>query len=189
MVRLVKERADIVAILAETFRAHGYEGASLSVISEATGLGKGSLYHYFPGGKAEMAQAVLAEIDGWFETHVYAPLRRGDDPARAIADMFASVEKYFDRGGRVCLVGLFALGEERDVFARPVNDYFARWVAALGAALRRRGARPRAAAAAAEDVVAGVQGALVLARALDDRAVFTRALARMQARLDASLAN
>jgi hypothetical protein len=48
----------------------GYrEGASLSLISEATGLGKGCLYHFFPGGKEEMADAVLSEIDGWFENH------------------------------------------------------------------------------------------------------------------------
>lgn len=188
MVRIVKERGDVIAVLAETFRAHGYEGASLAVISQASGLGKGSLYHFFPGGKAEMAQAVLAEIDAWFESHVYAPLREDGDPARAIASMFASVEAYFDRGGRVCLVGLFALGEERDHFARPINAYFRRWVEALALALRRQGAKPRAAAAAAEDVVAGVQGALVLSRALEDRAIFIRALARMKKRLAAASA-
>ena len=40
-------RGDILASLAEVFRAHGYEGATLALISEATGLGKGSLYGAF----------------------------------------------------------------------------------------------------------------------------------------------
>ena len=64
------ERAGILPVLAEVFRAHGYEGASLSLITRATGLGKGSLYHLFPGGKAEMAACGLAEIDAWFEANL-----------------------------------------------------------------------------------------------------------------------
>ena len=57
MARMVAERADTLPGLAEAFREHGYAGASLSVIGEATGLGRGSLYHFFPGGKREMAEA------------------------------------------------------------------------------------------------------------------------------------
>ena len=51
MARTVAERSDVLPLLAEVFREHGYEGASLSLISKATGLGKGSLYHFFPGVK------------------------------------------------------------------------------------------------------------------------------------------
>ena len=61
--RGVVERRDVLRALGEVFRAHGYEGASLTLITEATGLGKGSLYHLFPGGKEQMAAEVLAEID------------------------------------------------------------------------------------------------------------------------------
>ena len=52
---------------------------STPAITAGTGLGKGSLYHLFPGGKAEMAAAVLAEIDAWFEAAVFAPLRDRPD--------------------------------------------------------------------------------------------------------------
>ena len=81
MAKSAPGRADLLPQLAEVFRAHGYEGATLALISEATGLGKGSLYHFFPGGKAQMAAEVLAEIDGWFETNIFAPLRKAEDPA------------------------------------------------------------------------------------------------------------
>ena len=74
MARSVAERSDTLPALAEVFRGHGYEGASLAIISNATGLGKGSLYHFFPGGKAEMVSAVLAEIDRWFEDKIFAVL-------------------------------------------------------------------------------------------------------------------
>src|SRR5829696_2841104 len=104
------ERGQVLRALGEVFRAHGYEGASLTLITEATGLGKGSLYHLFPGGKEQMAAEVLADIDAWFELNIYAPLREASDPARAIAAMIAGVDQYFHSGDRVCLVGLVALG-------------------------------------------------------------------------------
>ena len=95
--RGVVERRDVLRALGEVFRAHGYEGASLTLITEATGLGKGSLYHLFPGGKEQMAAEVLADIDAWFELNIYAPLREASDPARAIAAMIAGVDDYFIR--------------------------------------------------------------------------------------------
>jgi AcrR family transcriptional regulator len=180
---VVAERADTLPALAEVFREHGYEGASLSLISQATGLGKGSLYHFFPGGKEEMAAAVLAEIDTWFETNMFVPLRDAHEPALAIATMFDSVESYFNSGRRVCLVGAVALGDARDRFAGPVRDYFVRWVAALASALTGPTRNGVEATALAEEVVAGIQGAIVLARALDDPAAFGRVIATLRRRV------
>lgn len=183
MARRVTERAEVLPGLAEVFRTHGYEGASLSAISAATGLGKGSLYHFFPGGKEEMAQAVLQQIDGWFQAEVFQPLRRAEPAAQGIRDTLAAVDRYFQSGRRVCLVGAFALGDSRDRFALQVKRYFADWVEALAHALRRSGRARAEAQALAEDTVASIQGALVLARAVDQRVLFTRSLQRLEQRL------
>jgi AcrR family transcriptional regulator len=185
--RTPTERAEVVRALAEVFREHGYDGASLALIAEATGLGKGSLYHFFPGGKAEMATAVLGEIDRWFEAEVFAPLDDGD-AARGVATMLAQVERYFRSGRRVCLVGALALTSSRDRFAAQLNAYFRRWLDALAGALRRLGATAAAADQIAEDTILTIQGALVLARAIDDPAVFERTCARLAERLHACAA-
>ncbi len=182
---MTAHRGRLLPALGEVFREHGYEGASLAVITRATGLGKGSLYNLFPGGKPEMAEAVLAEIDGWFEAEVFAPLRDGADPAAAVEAMMEAVDRYFRSGRRVCLVGALALDRARDRFAVAIRGYFVRWIAALTAALARGGREPDAAAALAEDTAATIQGALVLARALDDPDVFGRALAGLRRRLSA----
>ncbi|CAO4147937.1 Transcriptional regulator, TetR family [Methylorubrum thiocyanatum] len=176
------ERSDLLPRLAEVFREHGYEGASLSLISQATGLGKGSLYHFFPGGKEEMAQAVLAEIDGWFAAQVFRPLREVDDAAAAVAAMFRTVAEYFRSGRRVCLVGALSLSDARDRFGEKLRAYFAEWVVALSEALVRAGHPSEMADALAEEVVGGIQGALVLARALDRTEVFERILAGLRDR-------
>jgi AcrR family transcriptional regulator len=181
--KIVTERADVLPALGEVFREHGFEGASLSVIAERTGLGKGSHYHFFPGGKEEMAAAVLAEIDGWFQARIFKPLREDADAARAIRHMFEAVEDYFQSGRRVCLVGALALNESRDLFAPRIRGYFAAWADALERALIRSGHGPKKARARAEEALAVIQGALVLARALHDPTVFQRTLADLRKRL------
>ena len=186
MKRPAAGRAGLLPQLGEVFRVHGYEGASLTLITEATGLGKGSLYHLFPGGKSQMAAEVLAEIDGWFTHHVFVPLREEPDPRRGIAQMFTAVDTYFHSGRRVCLVGVFALGAARDEFAQAVRGYFKAWADALASALCRAGHDPVEAAELAEDVLAGIQGALVLARGVDQPKLFARALARLNQRVGAA---
>jgi len=177
----------VITALAEVFREYGFHGASLAHISKATGLGKGSLYHAFPGGTEDMAAAVLADIDGWFETNVFMPL---DDPSipasKAIEHMLDACTEYFQCGGRVCLVGVLALSDTRDSFADAINGYFRRWADALSAALRRSGLSRGQARSAAEDVLAGIQGGLVIARAFDDNSYFEREIKRLRARLKAA---
>lgn len=183
MPRIGPERQDIVAALAEVFREHGYERATLALISKATGLGKGSLYHFFPGGKDEMMVAVLTDIDQWFEENVFAQLRSREDPADTISAMFEAVIDYFRSGRRVCLVGALALGQPRDRFAAAINDYFARWIEALEHGLRCQRHVGEDARIRAEEVVLGIQGAIVLSRAIDDPTVFERAMCQLQARV------
>jgi TetR/AcrR family transcriptional repressor of lmrAB and yxaGH operons len=183
MAKSVSERAELLPLLAEVFRSHGYEGATLALIGEATGLGKGSLYHFFPGGKAQMAAEVLAEIDHWFEVNIFAPLRKSDDPAEAIAAMTRAVDGYFRSGHRMCLVGIIALGASRNTFAVQVQDYFARWNDSLAQVLARSGLSASVARRRSADALLTIQGALVLARALEDSGIFGQALADMKARL------
>jgi AcrR family transcriptional regulator len=183
MAKPVSDRAELLSLLAEVFRAHGYEGATLSLISEATGLGKGSLYHFFPGGKQQMAAEVLDEIDNWFEVNIFAPLRSSDDAAPAIAAMIKAVDGYFRSGQRVCLVGVIALGASRDMFALQVQGYFKRWNEALSRLLARSGLSARTARQRSADALLTIQGALVLARALDNPGIFARALADLTRRL------
>lgn len=182
MSRVVAERQDVIATLAEVFREHGYDGASLSLITEKTGLGKGSLYHFFPGGKEEMAEAVLGDIAAWFQTHIFDRLNDSETPAAAIDDMFASVDGYFRQGRRLCLMGVIAASGAHDRFSVELNRYFADWRTALAVALGRQGMAEKERQALAEEVIGGIQGALILARSLDDHQAFVRVLARLRTR-------
>ena len=71
------------------FRTYGYEGATLARISVATGLGRASLYHYYPGGKDDMAREVLGTARGWLESNVVAALERPGGHAARLRAMTA----------------------------------------------------------------------------------------------------
>lgn len=186
MPRTVFEKSDAVALIAEVFRELGYEGASMSNITARTKLSKGSLYHFFPGGKEQMAAEIMAHIDTWFVTEMFKPLEE-HEPRAAIDRMWETTDSYFHSGRRVCLIGAFALDETRDRFSMAIRSYFHRWVEALAGALTRAGLPSVDARALAEEAVIGIQGALTLARALGDETIFGRTLERLKRRLEAAL--
>jgi TetR/AcrR family transcriptional repressor of lmrAB and yxaGH operons len=56
-----KHRAPIIDAAVMLFRRQGYGGTGLNDIVDASGAPKGSLYHYFPEGKASIAIAAVEE--------------------------------------------------------------------------------------------------------------------------------
>lgn len=182
MTRTVFEKPDVIPLVTEVFRELGYEGASMSKITARTGLSKGSLYHFFPGGKDEMASEVLAHIDQWFTRQIFEPLEK-NEARTAIDQMWREVDTYFQSGQRICLIGAFALDETRDRFAAAIRQYFVRWIEALSAALVRTGVSQENADRLSEETIVGIQGGLVLSRALNDEALFGRTLTNLTQRV------
>lgn len=171
MARTYFERDDLIPLIAEIFRQHGYHGASVGIIAKQTGAGRSSLYHFFPGGKNEMADAVLLQISGWFEENVFAPLSQGSiEPA--LQAMMASVETYFRAGQRICLVGAFALDDARDHFSERIKEYFSRWKQAICDCLLRSGWSKEKACTDAFEILAAIQGGITLARATGEEDAF-----------------
>jgi len=169
-------RQALLADLAETFRQHGYEGASLAMLAKASGLQKASLYHHFPGGKQAMAEAVLDEVAARFERHLFAPLRGDGPPRRRLADMAELLAAYHHDGTEPGLFALLAQGPSRARFAARIAAFYGRWIASLGAALADGGLAAEDSVRRAADMVMAIEGALVLSRALADPGPFRRAL-------------
>ena len=59
------DEADLLCRLSNVFRDVGYEAATLTMLAQATGLQKASLYHRFPEGKEQMAREVLQDAAAW----------------------------------------------------------------------------------------------------------------------------
>ncbi|MBW4443368.1 MAG: TetR/AcrR family transcriptional regulator [Plectolyngbya sp. WJT66-NPBG17] len=177
------DRTEVVQRIAKVFRQCGYEGTTLSLISEATGLGRASLYHHFPNGKQEMAEAVLEYAGQWFGENILAPLQGEGTPAGRIAVMGAHLSQFYDCGRSACLLAIFTLGESDLLFHKRVNQMLNAWIDRLAAVLMEIGIPAKQARQRAEDAVIQVQGALVLVRALDRTEPFERTVQQLPIRL------
>jgi AcrR family transcriptional regulator len=170
---------EVLVQLAKVFRQYGYEGATLARLSQATGLGKASLYHHFPKGKEEMAAAVLNHMKHWFEEHILTPLREGGAPSDRIRTMIKYVDELYNQGQQTCLLAVLSLGESKDLFHTQISFALNIWIDTLAQVLVEEGLDPECARHRAEDAILQIQGALVLARALEDTAPFERVLKRL----------
>lgn len=105
-----------IPCLLRLFRQYGYDGATLAKISEATGLGKASLYHHFPGGKDEMVETVLDYLERWMDQNILQMLKSQGDPVSRLQQMCNRVSEVYEGGKQPCLSAILLLGSARDVF-------------------------------------------------------------------------
>jgi len=180
------ERDEVIDRLTEVFRTVGYEGATLGMLAEATGLEKASLYHRFPGGKQEMAEAVLAAADQWLRGHVLEPLGGSDPPKKRLNAMVRQLDAFYAGGEQPCLLNSLSLGSKDDLFQQHIASAFKQWIAAVSQVLREAGySKPRA-EREAEQAIATIEGALVMARGTGSTEPFRRVLRQLPDRLVAS---
>ena len=180
-----KSREDVVQILVETFRREGVDAATLTVLSEATGLGRSSLYHHFPGGKADMEEQVLKRVDAMLRELVIGPLRDPRmSPGERIECMVAVLDDLYAGGTKRCIVERLCASSQRRGDQR-LSNLVVDWIAALGDVLDDAGASEPA--ALAEDAVACLQGALILCDATRSPDPFRRVSSRVRERLLATI--
>ncbi|RAN39655.1 TetR/AcrR family transcriptional regulator [Hyphomonas sp. GM-8P] len=175
--RTSHSRDEIVRKLFDLFRHRGFEGAALSDISEATGLGRSSLYHHFPGGKDEMVAAVADFAHGQIEQNILAPLAGEGPLADRVAAMLETTSAMYDCGREPCLVAslMVSPGLAPDSVGK-VQAILNDWIAALAAALEGAGLPAAEAKRRATAAIIDIQGALLVARASGDTGVFTDAM-------------
>jgi AcrR family transcriptional regulator len=175
----LQPKSQVVASLLRAFRRNGYEGASLSRLSEETGLRRASLYHQFPGGKEEMARAVLVSATQTFQEMVLGALKESGTPEQRVKAMAEALRDFYDGGKETCLLATMSIGEGRDLLAPQVQQGLQGWIDALASVLEEAGQPQQSARERAQDAVARIQGALILARGLNDTTVFERTVAHL----------
>jgi TetR/AcrR family transcriptional regulator, lmrAB and yxaGH operons repressor len=167
---------EVVDRLFAVFREQGYDGATLAQLSRGSGLGKSSLYHYFPGGKDDMAAAVLGRAGDWLRANLAATAEGPGTPRERLGRMLKALDAVYAGGKNACVIGNLVTGSARRRFQRGLRDTFMLWVGALERLAADSGVPPRIARSRAEDAVAAVQGAIILSGALADPTPFRRAL-------------
>ena len=169
-------KEEIIDRLFVVFRDRGFEGASLADLSRATGLGRSSLYHYFPGGKDQMAAAVLARAEAVIESQIFL-VAQAPEALKVRVRKIVSVLKQMYSGGRTpCILGQLATASLEPAARKSLRSSLERWTAAIAKLAHDGGMEKIRASEFAEDWVARLQGALIVQAASGSTGAFDRAL-------------
>jgi len=179
----ILKREEILLKLFSIFRRSGFDGATLTVISEETGLGKASLYHHFPGGKIQMAEDVLRFVEDWNDQNLIVPLGGKGRPKQKIKNMMITVNDMYDGGKIGCLIGALVPENAFSEYQDKIKRILIKWIEAIAGVLIEYGIDPKESQLRAEEAVAKIQGALIVARGTGQRAVFGRLMKNLPAEL------
>lgn len=175
---------ELIARLAGVFQDVGYEGASMALLSQASGLQRASLYHRFPSGKQQMAEEVLRAAIDWAVAHVIGPLAGEGDVRKRWATARRGLDLLYDGGRRSCLLHMLMAPRNADgPFAEAIEAALTALVDAFAQLARDAGAPRAEAARTAQRAVALIQGSLILARGLRNPKPFRDTLAALEGEL------
>ena len=169
-------RERIVYETAQHLRRAGVGGTGLRQVVADAGAPRGSLQHYFPGGKDQLVGEALGWAGTWaaarVEEHV-ARMRR-PTPARLFAaiveDWEADLEsRDFERGCPVA-AAVVDCADTNATVREAAASALQTWQRPIDAALVAMGRGPRRAQALSTLMLCALEGAIVLARAQRDTA-------------------
>ena len=179
-------RDAMITSAAALFRERGVAATSLRDVVDHARAPRGSIYHHFPGGKAELAEAATG-MAGSFIEGLLTDLLANGDPAAAITKFVDYWKQALTRQDFVdgCPVAAAAVSSDETAAARDrAGRAFTRWQDQVAAALIARGLAPDAAADRAGLAVAATEGALIVARAQRSTEPLDRVARQLRALLD-----
>ncbi len=167
---------EIVDRLFTVFRDRGFEAASLADLSRATGLGRSSLYHYFPEGKDQMAAAVLARAEAVIDREIFRAAQAPESLRIRVRKIVSALEQMYSGGRTPCILGQLATASIGPSARESLRNSLEQWTAAIAKLARDSGMGESRARDFAEDWVARLQGALIMQAANGSTNSFERVL-------------
>jgi TetR/AcrR family transcriptional repressor of nem operon len=170
----------ILEVSSEIVLKMGFQATTVDQICEAAEVSKGSFYHFFKS-KEDMGLALLAEFYEEAQRRLFAaPWASEPDPGqRLVAFLTYSEDNAESFWGEGCLLGGFAIevAETNDVFQEKISVILGSLAQRLAPTFEpaAREGGPTA-AALAEQYLATIEGAIVLARGHRDPGRIGRAI-------------
>jgi AcrR family transcriptional regulator len=163
-------RERIVQHSAELFRRQGFAGTGVKQIVAEASAPFGSLYHFFPGGKEQLGEEVIRTSGALYGQLIDAFYRPGTDPVAATRDFFAAAaasvrESYYADACPIATVAL-EVSSTSEPMRRACADVFDGWLDGATERLVECGLPRKRSRALAFELIAALEGAFVLSRAL-----------------------
>jgi TetR/AcrR family transcriptional repressor of lmrAB and yxaGH operons len=159
-------RGSMVRSAASLIGSHGVNATSLSDVLIDSGAPRGSIYHYFPDGKRQLAEEAI----GWTSDLVLSHQRAcpGGTAPEVLGHFIALWRRSVlaSGGASGCAVAGVAIDTSAEAgLFEAVRSAFRSWVELLAQQLEAAGVSPGRAATIALTALACMEGALILCRA------------------------
>lgn len=190
---MASTRDRIIVATNELFRRHGYNGTSLSQISDAADATIGSIYHFFPGGKEALAVAVVDTTGAVYRELFEAIATHAINPAAAYVDFFAGAAAVLDESDFIdpCPIGTVAreVANTSEPLREAAKRAFDSWIEAARNHLTGAGIPEDVADELATLFVSTVEGMFVLCRTRRSTAPLNTAGRHLAALVEHAMAN
>jgi len=159
----------IVGAGAELFRRQGYTGTGVKQIVAEANAPFGSLYHFFPGGKEQLAAEVIRFSGGMYAQVVVEAIAPAKDPLHLVELFFGGAARHLRETNYedACPIATVALevASTSEPLRQATAEVFEAWIAGLAASLRSVGVAEDKSRELSVAMLLSLEGAFVLSRA------------------------
>ena len=161
----------------DLIRGYGLSGAGINDLVRASGAPRGSVYHFFPGGKSQIASEALAAYAVDVRAFIDQALASREAPPEKVEALFQALARRASgqRWLRSCAVGTVSLdlGDDEDALRPQLADALNQWAEAIAAHFPL--GNPSDSRSFAGFVLSAIEGAYVRSRAERSSAAFLEA--------------
>jgi TetR/AcrR family transcriptional repressor of lmrAB and yxaGH operons len=160
-------RQRMIETAAVLMRERGVEATSFSEVIARSGAPRGSIYHHFPGGKAQLIEEATRYAGEYTAAGLAGALWQDDPVAamRALTGGWLKLLRKSDYGAGCPVVAASLEGAAAPGAREAAGAAFSRWRQLLAGALEPHGLSGERARSVATLVISSIEGAVVLARA------------------------
>ena len=162
---------------------HGVEGTSFSQVLAHSGAPRGSIYHHFPGGKAQLVEEATRSGGDLIAATLSAHVERADPAAavEATIDFWRAALAHTEFAVGCPIVAATVEGDRTPGVRDAADNVFKRWIELHTQILVRAGVPEVRARALGTLFVAAIEGAVILSRAERSTAPLDRVQRELQA--------
>ena len=182
-------RERMIETTAVLVRENGVTDTSFSDVLVASGAPRGSLYHYFPRGKAQLIEEATRYGAGFVARRISRTLEELDTAAtvRAFGGFWVGLLRESDFAAGCPVVAAALEGERIPAAREAAGEGFETWGRILAGGLERDGLPPDQAEPLATLIVSSMEGAVVLCRAQRTTVPLERVVDQLEALIQRSL--
>ena len=168
MPKAAQHKENLVRTAMRLFRRQGYASTGLQQVLAESGAPKGSLYHYFPGGKEALGEAAIGMAAGLVREMLSGLAARHAEPKRFLRAyckvMAGWMEESGFRSGCPIATTLLETAPHSPSITAAGERAIDGWIEIVAGVLAKGGLAPAEARSQAQLVIAAMEGALLLAR-------------------------